>query len=92
MTEKLNPKDVDIVVHVMGDTFDSGTVSQRELLLAIKDQEFFDDLFCDSYVVPHCPGDVLAERTVAYWRDWFGLSRASYEKGMGVLKICGGMP
>jgi hypothetical protein len=90
MTEKVDPEDVDIVLPVYHDIYDSGTEHQRQILESIHGN-LKVDLHCDSYLFFEYPeGHPLHEkgqRSREYWLRQFGTSRTGVPKGMAVVKV-----
>lgn len=95
MTEKMDPHDVDVLFRMRAEAYDAGTQPQRELIEAIANQDFYDSHHCDSYInfayTAGSPHKAAADESYGKWLSCFGLSRGNYEKGIAVLKVCGGM-
>ena len=92
LTQKIDPADVDIVLHLSPTTFTSGTATLQDLLRRIgsRDAAIRADVrsqyHCDSYLcfdVPPVPR--------AYWEGQFGRDRDGKPKGIAVLSIPGGL-
>lgn len=92
VTQKLEPADVDIVLHLSPATFTGGTPTMQDFLrwigssdLAVRAQ-VKAQYHCDSYLcfdVPPVPRD--------YWERQFGRDRDGNLKGIAVLPIPGGV-
>lgn len=91
LTEKIDPKDVDLVVAIDGDAiYDNGTPEQRAALdWAIANQKA--TLRCDSYVLMEYPlGHHLrteGEWWRVYWHKLWGFSREDDPKGIVVVSL-----
>ncbi len=90
LTEKIDPKDVDLLLRINAEFADNATKEQEETL------EWFEkglsDFYrCDSYVWrEYSPGHtlhVLSEAERIYWTGWFGRSRSGHPKGIAVVAI-----
>jgi hypothetical protein len=96
LTEKINPKDVDVVLRVDGSIYNAGTPEQREAIdWVIANQKL--TLMCDSYVLfEYPPGDPLHDEGswwYSYWHRQWGFSREDDPKGIAVLSLgVGGTP
>jgi hypothetical protein len=94
LTEKINPKDVDVVLRVDGSVYNAGTPDQKEAIdWVIANQKL--TLKCDSYVFFEYPhGDPLHDEGrwwYSYWHKQWGFSREIDPKGIAVLSL-GGIP
>jgi hypothetical protein len=91
LTEKIDPKDVDLVVRIDADVvYDNGTPEQRDAIdWVIANQK--GTLKCDSYVLMEYPvGHPLhteGQWWHAYWHKQWGFSREDDPKGIVVLTI-----
>jgi hypothetical protein len=91
LTEKIDPKDVDIIVRVDGDAvYDRGTREQREVIdWIIANQKV--TLKCDSYVLMEYPvGHPLhieGQWWYSYWHRQWGFSREDDPKGIIVVSL-----
>lgn len=89
-TEKVDPEDMDIVLPVYHETYDSGTKPQQEILETVS-RNLKAKLKCDSYVFFEYPeGHSLHERgkrSREYWLRQFGTSRTGVPKGMAVVEV-----
>jgi hypothetical protein len=93
LTEKINPKDIDLVLRVDGALYNSGTVEQRQAIdWVIADQKMM--LKCDSYAFfEYPPGDPLHDEGrwwYSYWHRQWGFSREDDFKGIVVLSLSAG--
>lgn len=97
ITQKINPKDSDILLHVEGLYYDNATPSQRAVIDWVNNEDLKTPHLCDSYVyydypVGH-PYYWLGVYFLAYWfRQWgFGhpdpTGHHQYLKGMAVIKL-----
>lgn len=96
ITEKINPKDVDIVLRVNGSLYDAGTKDQRNAIDWLIDNQKLT-LKCDSYVLFEYPaGHPLHDEGrwwYSYWHKQWGFSRDDDPKGIVVLALgAGGTP
>jgi hypothetical protein len=91
LTEKIDPKDVDVVVVIDGDAvYDHGTPDQRGAVdWAIANQKA--TLKCDSYVLMEYPvGHVLhteGQWWRSYWHKQWGFNREDDPKGIVVISL-----
>jgi uncharacterized protein DUF6932 len=93
LTEKINPKDIDLVLRVDGALYNSGTPEQRQAIdWVIANQKL--TLRCDSYAFfEYPPGDSLHDEGqwwYSYWHRQWGFSRESDLKGIVVLSLSAG--
>ena len=94
LTEKIDPKDVDILLRYDGVAYNTGPVEARDRVdWVIANQK--DTLKCDSYVLMEYPEDhPLHTEGVwwyAYWHHKWGFSRDDDPKAIVVLDL-GGEP
>ena len=91
LTEKIDPKDVDLVVVIDGDAvYDHGMLEQRDAIdWAIDNQKA--TLKCDSYVLMEYPvGHALHDEgkwNYSYWHRQWGFSRQDDQKGIVVISL-----
>jgi uncharacterized protein DUF6932 len=90
LTEKINPKDIDLVLRVDGELYNSGTVEQRQAIdWVIANQKL--TLKCDSYVLFGYPvGHPLHDEGLwwySWWHRQWGFSREDDPKGIVVLSL-----
>jgi hypothetical protein len=95
LTEKIDPKDVDVIVRCMRSLYDFGTAEQRQAIdWVIANQK--STLKCDSYVLfEDAPGDPLYTEYQwwhSYWHKLWGFSREDDPKGIVVISLSGGSP
>jgi hypothetical protein len=93
LTEKINPKDIDLVLRVDGALYNSGTVNQRQAIdWVIANQKL--TLKCDSYVFFEYPlGHALHDEGrwwYSYWQKQWGFSREDDPKGIVALSLAAG--
>jgi hypothetical protein len=92
ITDKINPKDTDIVLHVDAPSmYDYGSPEQRETIDWIIGNLKDTPLQCDSYHlftyrIPHLLFDE-GEWNRAYWHHKFGFSREIEAKGIVIIPI-----
>lgn len=92
VTEKINPKDTDVVLSVDGEQmYELGKIEQREVIDWIIGNLKNTELKCDSYHLFTYPeGHLLFDEGVfnkAYWTSTFGFSREYEFKGIAVIPI-----
>jgi hypothetical protein len=92
LTEKIDPKDIDIAVRCDGPLYNSNA-EYRDAVSWINENQK-NELKCDSYVFFEYPaGDPLHEEGKwwysYWWRQW-GFSREGDPKGIVVIKLNGG--
>jgi hypothetical protein len=96
LTEKINPKDVDVILKVDAAVYNSGTQEQHDAIdWVIANQK--PTLKCDSYALIQYPlGDALHAEGLwwySYWHRQWGFSREDDPKGIIVLSLgAGGTP
>ncbi len=90
VTEKINPKDVDVVLCTDSRVYDEGTDQQRSILHTVN-ANLKKVLGCDSYLFLEYPqGHPLYEegqRLREYWLWQFGISRSDEPKGIAVVEV-----
>ena len=90
LTEKINPEDVDLVLRVPADFYDSATQNQRDSVNWLA-SNLRDAHHCDSYFFMEWPEGHPNHRTGRYmhdyWMNQFGFSRGAEEKGIAVLSL-----
>ena len=95
ITEKINPKDTDILLHVDGmSMYECGTLEQRDVIDWIIRNLKNTDLLCDSYHlftyhIPHLLVDE-GEWNRSYWHHQFGFSREFDAKAIVEVSVPGG--
>jgi hypothetical protein len=96
LTEKINPKDVDVILKVDAAVYNSGTHEQHDAIdWVIANQK--PTLKCDSYaLIQYPPGDALHAEGLwwySYWHKQWGFSREDDPKGIIVISLgVGGTP
>ncbi len=90
LTEKINPKDIDIVLKVAGAVYDAGTPEQRAAIdWVVENQKL--TLHCELYVLFEYPDDHPLHTTgkwlYSYWHRQWGFSREDEPKGIVVLLL-----
>jgi hypothetical protein len=91
LTEKIDPKDVDVVVRCSHALYDAGTEPQRVALDWVNENQS-DTLGCDSYLLLEYPPDhALHEEgqwAYSYWHAKWGFSRPpEMPKGIVVVEL-----
>lgn len=90
MTEKINPEDSDIVLHVQASFYDNAGPEQIEVIEWVKGN-LKAALDCDSYLFVEYPNTPpwsgISEWTKAYWIRQFGFSRKNQFKGMALISL-----
>lgn len=94
LTEKIDPNDVDLLLHIEPDFYDIVTREQKQMIHWFTEETLKDDYFCDSYVMYEYPqGHPLEannELDRKYWAKQYGWSRGLEEKGIAVVPIPNG--
>jgi hypothetical protein len=91
LTDKIDPKDVDVIVRIDGNAvYDNGTSEQRDAIdWVIANQKA--SLRCDSYVLMEYPAaHPLHEEGkwwYSYWHRQWGFSRDDDPKGIVVISL-----
>jgi hypothetical protein len=93
LTEKINPKDVDVVLRVEAAIYNSGTPEQRDAIdWVIANQKL--TLKCDSYAFFEYPSAHALHAEGLWWYSWWhkqwGFSREDDPKGIVVLSLAAG--
>lgn len=96
LTEKLDPRDVDVVARIPARVYNSNSQTTRDTLAWFRDDARRDDLSLDAYEFRDFPQNSsmypMTHSRVEYWTDFFGNSRSGrYTKGIAVVQICGGV-
>lgn len=90
LTEKIDAKDVDLVLRVDGTFYDACDVTQRAAMDWVG-ANLFDSHLCDSYLHFEYPEDDpnywVGEYMHAYWMKQWGFSRGGAMKGIAVVKL-----
>ena len=90
-TEKLNPRDVDILVCVKSVDLARATEEQKRTLTWVSETNLVPSHRCDTYVLFEYPSGHYLERegewNKAYWLRQFGFSRQNEPKGLAVLSL-----
>lgn len=91
-TEKIEPKDVDVLLRCQGALYNNGTADQRAAINWVIDNQK-PTLRCDSYVLMEYPeGDPLYEEGLwwhSYWHTKWGFSREEEPKRIIVIPLTG---
>lgn len=94
VTNKANPKDVDIVVRVNGPYADAAPQPVKDAITWLT-TDLMAPYLCDSYYLPVYPvGHQLYDMSIrmdAYWKGWLGFSRANNPTGIAVIELNGGV-
>lgn len=93
LTEKINPKDIDLILRVDGALYNSGTPEQRQAIdWVIANQKL--TLKCDSYALFEYPTGHPLHDEGRWWYSWWhrqwGFSREDDPKGIVVLALSAG--
>lgn len=96
LTEKIDPKDVDVILKVDGSVYNSGTPEQRAAIDWVNANQKLT-LKCDSYALfEYPPGDPLHDEGrwwYSWWHRQWGFSREDDPKGIVVVSLgSGGTP
>ena len=90
LTEKIDPKDVDVILKVDGEIYNSGTLEQRQAIDWVNANQKLT-LRCDSYALMQYPvGHFLHDEGLwwySYWHKQWGFSREDNPKGIVVLTL-----
>ncbi|MBI3621706.1 MAG: hypothetical protein HY208_05905 [Nitrospirae bacterium] len=91
LTEKINPKDSDVVFRVDAEFCDQCTQEQYSLLEWVAGQEPQERHLCDAYLHVDYPAGhtrhAHGEWMRAYWIKQFGFSREEEMKGIAVVTL-----
>lgn len=89
LTQKMEPKDVDVLVTFGAQLLTSGSPGQLALIKRIEEQDFKTPLPCDSYILPIFPqadsNFGVSESMWGYWIKQFCFDRNSELKGLAVI-------
>lgn len=95
LSEKIDPKDVDLVFKFDHAIYDSGTTAQRNAIDWINDNQKHS-LMCDSYVLVQYPPShflhTVGQWWYTYWHAKWGFSREEHPKGIVVITLDGTIP
>lgn len=96
VTEKLDPRDIDVVARVPEHVYNSGNQTMLDALAWLTDDARQGDLSLDAYEFSDFPQNSpmypLTRDQIKYWSDLFSGSRSGhYTKGIAVIQICGGV-
>jgi hypothetical protein len=91
LTEKMNPRDSDVVLCLSDTFFSSATPTQKTLVQWFHNADLKPGYLCDSYVHVDYPvghplyatGDVMR----SYWKRQYSFSRRVEFKGVAVLTL-----
>jgi hypothetical protein len=93
LTEKIDPKDVDVILKVDGAIYNSGTLEQRQAIDWVNANQKLT-LRCESYALMQYPiGHFLHDEGLwwySYWHKQWGFSREEDPKGIVVLTLGAG--
>ena len=96
LTEKINPNDVDVVLHISPDFMNAATAEQKQMLRWLDEESLKEHYQCDSYVwYEYAQDDPLAvenEWHRAYWVRQYGWSRDAEMKGIALISLPEGVP
>lgn len=87
LTEKLNPDDIDILLSIDVNEYNSMTLAQRQFFDWFRTNSLYDDYRLDNYGVVLDRNVPEAEYMYAYWLKQFGFSRGEHMKGVAVINI-----
>lgn len=90
LTEKIDPKDIDIVLRINAEIYNSGDADTRAIIdWVIENQKLA--LHCDSYVLfqydKNSPLHTEGQSLYSYWLSQWGISREGDPKGIAVLSL-----
>lgn len=90
LTEKPDPNDVDVLLHVSSAEYDSDA-SKRAAIDWASDENRLHSHSCDAYKwIEYTEGHPLhasSEDDRLYWSHWYGTSRSGLPKGVAVIKL-----
>jgi hypothetical protein len=93
LTEKINPKDVDVILRVDAAVYNAGTPEQHDAIKWVNANQKLT-LKCDSYAFFEYPvGDALHDEGrwwYSYWHKQWGFSREDDPKGIVVIALSSG--
>jgi hypothetical protein len=98
VTDKINPKDSDILLHVEGDFYDNATPEQKRVIDWVGNDDLKTPHYCDSYIYLDYPAGHpwywYGVYFLAYWMKQYGFSRddpatgaPKYIKGLALIKL-----
>ena len=94
LTEKIDPNDVDLLLHLKPDFYWTATSEQKQIIRWFE-ENLKNDYFCDSYVMYEYPqGHPLeADNKLnrEYWEKQYGWSRGLERKGIALVPIPNGV-
>ena len=93
VTGKINPNDVDVLLHIKPDFYDTVAHDQKQIIQWVN-TDLKGDYLCDSYVMYEYPkGDPQEsdyEWLRAYWIKQYGWSRGEEMKGIVLVSLPNG--
>lgn len=95
LTAKIDPNDVDLLLHIKPDFYGTATDEQKQVLRWFGEEDLKSDYLCDSYVMYEYPqGDPQEaenEWERSYWIKQYGWSRGLDMKGIVLVSIPNGV-
>ncbi|HZH31348.1 MAG TPA: hypothetical protein VEY11_11355 [Pyrinomonadaceae bacterium] len=90
LTQKINPKDSDILLHVDGVFYDNATPEQRRIIDWVNQEDLKTPHLCDSYVHYSYPSGhpqhTFSVYMFSYWMRQYGFSRPDPTTGQAFMK------
>ena len=95
VTKKTNPNDVDVLLHIKPDFYETTTDEQKQVIQWFRDEDLKDDYLCDSYVMRDHPQGDPQEAENEWWRSYwikqYGWSRGLEMKGIAIVPLHAGV-
>ena len=93
VTGKINPNDVDLLLHIKPDFYDTATHEQKRIIQWVN-ENLKGDYLCDSYVMYEYPKGDPQESDYEWWRAYwikqYGWSRGEEMKGIVLVSLPNG--
>lgn len=86
-TEKLNPRDSDILLVVNADAFSQFGQQERAFFEWFQNTSLKPTHRCDNYAMIQDPSRPENDWIIAYWLKQFGFSRGNDMKGMALVTV-----
>ena len=89
LTEEVDPRDVDLSLHVMGEFYDAASVTKQRLMDSV--ELLYDTDKIDGYIVPQWARNSLnyreGLRNRDVWQKQWGKARSGIPKGIAVIEL-----
>ena len=91
LTEKMNPRDVDLCLRIRHEVYDYGTREQVSCIDWLTSKSLYASARIDGYLLVEYPFNhqhfAIGVANLNYWKGQFGSSRKGVAKGIAVLEL-----